>query len=60
MFIYDELPDDAFESENEDVEVNGDSISAEKITMNLSEDQFKSLITSVLEKMKGDEQFQKF
>lgn len=58
MFIYDELPDDAFESENEDVEVNGDSISAEKITMNLSEDQFKSLITSVLEKMKGDEQFQ--
>ncbi|MFD1414064.1 DUF6583 family protein [Oceanobacillus jeddahense] len=58
MFIYDELPDDSFESENEDVEVNGDSISAEKITMNLSEEEFKSVITSVLEKMKGDEKFQ--
>ncbi|MFD1067447.1 hypothetical protein [Oceanobacillus locisalsi] len=58
MFVYDELPDEAFESENEDVDVNGESISAEKITMNLSEDEFKSVITSVLEKMKDDEEFQ--
>ncbi|WP_080874184.1 DUF6583 family protein [Oceanobacillus timonensis] len=58
MFVYDELPDDAFESENEDVEVNGESISAEKIAMNLSEDELKSVITSVLEKMKEDEEFQ--
>ncbi|WP_152654805.1 DUF6583 family protein [Oceanobacillus sp. CFH 90083] len=57
MFIYDQLSDDAFASENEDVEVNGDSISAEKITMNLSEDELKSVITSVLEKMQGDDQF---
>ncbi|GIO21734.1 DUF6583 family protein [Oceanobacillus sp. J11TS1] len=57
MFIYEELPDEAFESEKEDVKVNGDSISAEKITMNLSEKELKSVITSVLEKMKGDNKF---
>lgn len=57
MFIYEELPDDSFESDKEDVEVNGDSINTEKITMNLSEDELKSVITSVLEKMKGDDEF---
>lgn len=57
MFIYDELPDDAFDSEKEKVKVNGESFNAEKITMNLSEDQFKSIIVSTIEKMKEDDKF---
>lgn len=53
--IYSELPDDAFTEEQEEVTVQEQSIDATKITFNLSEQQLKDLITTVLEKMKNDD-----
>lgn len=52
--IYDKLPDDAFKSSKETVEVNSKSIDAKKITFHLSEKQLKDLLKSTMEKMKGD------
>ena len=54
-FIYDELPEDAFTSSDEKVDVNGESINSEKIVLKLSEDQLKDLITTVLDKMENDD-----
>ncbi|SFD59612.1 hypothetical protein SAMN05216238_102342 [Lentibacillus persicus] len=53
--IYSELPDDAFTEEQEKVTVQEQSIDTTKITLNLSEQQLKALITTVLEKMKNDD-----
>jgi len=55
--IYDELPEDAFTSDQETVEVNGESIDAEKIVLHLTEEQLKDIIRTVLEKMKSDDKF---
>ncbi|WP_010532441.1 DUF6583 family protein [Lentibacillus jeotgali] len=55
MMIYNELPDDAFKSENETVTVQDESVDAEKITFSLSEEQFKEMIQTVLEKAKDDD-----
>lgn len=55
MMVYNELPDDAFDTENETVTVQDESIDAEKITFSLTEEQFKELITTVLEKAKDDD-----
>ncbi|SFB24469.1 hypothetical protein SAMN04488072_11143 [Lentibacillus halodurans] len=54
--IYNELPDDAFESADETVTVQDESIDTEKITLQLSEQEVKELVTTVLEKMKNDDQ----
>ncbi|WP_240033756.1 DUF6583 family protein [Oceanobacillus profundus] len=53
--IYDELPDDAFTSSDETVEVNGESINSEKIELHLTEQQFKDILTTVLDKMEKDD-----
>ncbi|MFC4022590.1 hypothetical protein ACFOUV_02000 [Oceanobacillus longus] len=54
-FIYDELPEDAFTSSDESIDVNGESINSEKIEFKLSEEQSKDLITTVLDKMENDD-----
>ncbi|BAQ11924.1 hypothetical protein OXB_3455 [Bacillus sp. OxB-1] len=54
-FIFDELPEEAFESEKEEVEVFDKKIKATKSTMKLDEKQFKALIEKVLVKMQKDE-----
>ncbi|AXI09643.1 hypothetical protein CUC15_12225 [Oceanobacillus zhaokaii] len=53
--IYDQLPEDAFTSEKETVEVNGESINAEKISMQLTEEQVKGILTAVFDKLEKDE-----
>lgn len=52
--IYDELPDKAFDSSNEKIDVDGDSLKTEKITFHLTEEQIKELLTKVLDKMEKD------
>lgn len=52
--IYDELPEDAFDSTNETIKVNDKSVDTEKITLHLSEKQVKDLVTKVLNKMEKD------
>ncbi|OZU89772.1 hypothetical protein CIL03_01120 [Virgibacillus indicus] len=53
--IYDELPEDAFKSENETIKVNGESLDADKITFHLTEDQLKEILTKTFEKLEKDD-----
>lgn len=52
--VYDELPDDAFSSEKEKVEVDGESIKAEKVTMHLTEENVQTLVTNLVEEIEKD------
>ena len=54
-FMYDELPDEAFSSESEEVDVDGESIKADKINLHLTEEQVKTFVTSLLEEVESDE-----
>ncbi|MRH41375.1 hypothetical protein GH741_01650 [Aquibacillus halophilus] len=53
--IYDELPEDAFTSEDEAVDVNGETLDSTKITLDLSEEQLKNIIEKVLTTAETDE-----
>ncbi|PAV30430.1 hypothetical protein CIL05_08130 [Virgibacillus profundi] len=53
--IYDELPESAFETVDETIKVNGESLDTEKITFNLSEEQFKDILIKTFEKLGKDE-----
>ncbi|SDK99160.1 DUF6583 family protein [Lacicoccus qingdaonensis] len=55
-FIRQELPDDAFSSESEDITVGDDEISAEKLTMELSETQIQEFLSSLYTKIADDEE----
>lgn len=55
QMIYDELPESAFSSEKDSIEINDNSIKADKITMTLSEENVKHLLKSILEKMQSDD-----
>ncbi|MFS0574704.1 DUF6583 family protein [Sporosarcina sp. 179-K 3D1 HS] len=54
-YIFNELPEDAFESEKEEVDVFGQSVKATKLTMKINETQYKELLEKVLVKMQKDE-----
>src|SRR5699024_842927 len=56
--MYDNLPKDAFDSEKETIEVDGEDVKAKKITMDLSEEDVKEMIVSILEKAQDDEDLQ--
>lgn len=58
-FLYKELPDDAFESEKEELEVFGEKIKTDKISMDLTEEQTKELVKDLFKKIQKDEQFKK-
>lgn len=53
--LYDEISVESFTSTDEKIDVNGDSIKAEKIEMALSEKEVKELLTLTFDKMKNDE-----
>ncbi|MFD1850736.1 DUF6583 family protein [Oceanobacillus bengalensis] len=53
--IYDTLPDEAFTSENESIEVNGESLDTEKIEFHLSEQQVKDLLSDIFAKLEKDD-----
>ena len=55
-FVREELPDDAFSSESEDITVGGEEISAEKLTMALSEEQIQEFLSSLYTKIAEDEE----
>nr|WP_306798669.1 DUF6583 family protein [Oceanobacillus saliphilus] len=55
QFIYEALPEEAFTSSNDTVDVNGESINSEKITLHLTEQELKDILTTVLDKMEKDE-----
>jgi len=53
--IFDKLPDSAFEVTKETVKVKDDSIDTEKITMDLSEEEVKDILSATFEKMQQDD-----
>lgn len=52
--IYDELPEDSFTSEKEDVKIDGKTVSAEKVKMKLSQKQVKDILYKVFDKAQND------
>src|SRR5690606_9197134 len=54
-YLYHELPEDAFTSDNEEIEVFGDKMKTEKVAMKLSEEQVKSLLVDLFKKARDDE-----
>ncbi len=52
--IYDELPDKAFDSSNDKIDVDNKSVKVEKLSFHLTEDEIKRILTKVLDKMEKD------
>lgn len=55
QMIYEEISEDVFTSEKESVEIDDETIKAEKIVMDLSEEEIKHLLKLTLEKMQSDD-----
>lgn len=55
--IYDELEKDNFSSEKETIEIEDESIKAEKIELSLTEEDVKHLLTVLLEEIQADDYF---
>lgn len=54
-YLYHELPEEAFTSEKEKIEVFGEKIKTEKVAMKLSEEQVKTLLVDLFKKARDDE-----
>lgn len=54
-FLFNELPDSAFDSEKEEVEVDGESFKADKVTMHLDEEEVQTLVSDLLDEIDEDE-----
>ncbi|SET43991.1 hypothetical protein SAMN05216389_11194 [Oceanobacillus limi] len=55
LFIYDSLPDSAFESTDETIKVANETLDTEKIAFNLSEEELKTILSELFEKMANDD-----
>lgn len=55
-FIKDNLPDDAFESDTEEVTIGENTVNADKLTMTLSEEQIHTFLRDLFNKMAEDEE----
>ncbi|MCM3743742.1 hypothetical protein M3193_06270 [Sporosarcina luteola] len=54
-YLYHELPEDAFTSDKEEIDVFGEKMKTEKVEMKLSEEQVKSLLVDLFKKARDDE-----
>ena len=54
-YLYNELPEDAFTSEKEEIEVFDKKVKTEKVEMKLSEQQVKTFMKNLFEKARDDE-----
>ncbi|UOQ87382.1 DUF6583 family protein [Gracilibacillus salinarum] len=55
MYLYDQIPDEAFESTSEDITLGDNSVNAEKITFSLSEEEVQNILKGLFDKMAADE-----
>ncbi|MEG0258353.1 MAG: DUF6583 family protein, partial [Lysinibacillus sp.] len=55
MYVFKELPEEAFTVEKETIKVHGESLKANQVTMKLSAKEMQGLLVKVLEKAKSDE-----
>lgn len=54
-YLYDQLPEEAFSSETEEIEISGDQLKTDKITLHLEEDHLKTIFTNFIEKLQADD-----
>ncbi|MUK86912.1 hypothetical protein GMD78_00655 [Ornithinibacillus sp. L9] len=54
-YLYDELPESAFESANEDVKVESETVKTEKITLHLTEEEVRNILSDLFSKMAEDD-----
>ncbi|SHN23083.1 DUF6583 family protein [Gracilibacillus kekensis] len=54
-YLYEELPEDAFETATDKVTIGESSVNADKISFNLSEEETKSLLKNLFDKMAKDD-----
>ncbi|MFC4402625.1 hypothetical protein [Gracilibacillus xinjiangensis] len=54
-YLYKEIPEDAFESESEKVSINSNDVTTEKITFHLSEEELRTILQNLFNKMAEDE-----
>ncbi|WP_139180289.1 DUF6583 family protein [Gracilibacillus ureilyticus] len=54
-YLYNEIPEEAFESASEKVSVDGNEVNAEKITFHLSEEEVRAILKDLFNKMADDE-----
>lgn len=54
-YLFNELPEESFTSEKEEVDVFGDKVKAKKLTMHLTEDEVKTLLKNLFVKLKDDD-----
>ncbi|CEA02040.1 hypothetical protein BN1048_01579 [Jeotgalicoccus saudimassiliensis] len=55
-FIRENLPDEAFESESEEITVGDNTVNADKLTMTLTEEQIHTFLRDLFNKMAEDEE----
>ena len=55
-FIREKLPDEAFESESEEITVGENTVNADKLTMTLTEEQIHTFLRDLFNKMAEDEE----
>lgn len=55
-FIREELPDEAFESQDEEITVGDNTVNAERLSMNLSEEELQTFLSDLFNKMADDEE----
>lgn len=55
-FVKENLPDEAFESESEEITVGENTVNADKLTMTLTEEQIHTFLRDLLNKMADDEE----
>ena len=59
-YLYNEFPDEAFETTKEDVKINGkDAVKTEKIKMHLTEKQLKEILSKLFDKAAKDKRLKK-
>lgn len=58
LFFYNSIPDEAFTEASEDINVFGENVKANKISMDLNGEQIRDLLVKVLEKAKNDPKFE--
>lgn len=54
-FLYEELPEKAFTAESDTITVGNEDVKVDKISMNLSEEDVKTLLHSLIDKLQNDD-----
>ncbi|KGR91910.1 hypothetical protein CD30_03135 [Ureibacillus massiliensis 4400831 = CIP 108448 = CCUG 49529] len=57
LYLYNSIPDESFTESQEQINVFGQSLNTDKITMEINDEQFIDILLGVLEKAKNDPKF---